>query len=346
MEYRELGDSGIQVSVIGLGTMTWGQQNTLEEAHAQLDYALDHGVNFIDTAELYSIPPRAETYGRTEEYIGAWLAARGFRSRIVLASKATGPGETWVRHIRGGPRLNRHHLERALHGSLTRLRTDYLDLYQIHWPERATNYFGKLGYTPQPDAHAVPIEETLEVLDGFVRAGKVRQVGISNETPWGTMEYLRLSRERGWPRIVSIQNPYSLLNRTFEVGLAEIAHRERVSLLAYSPLGFGVLSGKYLHGRRPAGARVTLFPNYSRYSGPDAGKATAAYVDLAHRHGLKPAQMALAFVNSRPFVASTLIGATSLEQLAENIESAAVHLSGTVLDGIEAIHRRIPNPSP
>ncbi len=346
MEYRKLGRSPLEVSVIGLGTMTWGQQNTAAEAHAQLDLALEHGVNFVDTAELYAIPPRAETYGSTEETIGHWLAKRGKRDAIVLASKAAGPGDDWVRHIRGGPRLNRPHLERALHGSLTRLRSDYLDLYQIHWPERKTNYFGKLGYNVEPERDVIPIEETLAVLDDFVRAGKVRYIGISNETPWGTMEYLRLARERGWPRVVSIQNPYSLLNRTFEVGLAEIAHREQVGLLAYSPLGFGVLSGKYLGGERPEGSRLALFPGYTRYSSASAERATKAYTDLAHRHGLSPAQMALAYVCSRPFVTSTLIGATRMTQLAENLGASELRLSAAVIDAIDALHLRSPNPAP
>ncbi|MGF1643780.1 MAG: NADP(H)-dependent aldo-keto reductase [Thiotrichales bacterium] len=346
MEYRKLGDSDLEISTIGLGTMTWGEQNSVADAHAQLSLALAHGVNFVDTAELYAIPPRAETYGRTEEYIGRWFAAGGRRDAIVLASKAAGPGNDWVRHIRGGPRLNRQHLEHALHGSLTRLRTDYLDLYQIHWPERHTNYFGKLGYQAEPERGVIPIEETLEVLDGFVRAGKVRHIGISNETPWGTMEYLRLARERGWPRIVSIQNPYSLLNRTFEIGLAEIAHREGVGLLAYSPLGFGVLSGKYLGGERPEGSRLALFRQYTRYSGEQAERATKAYVDIAYRYGLNPAQMALAYVCSRPFVVSALIGATNLAQLEENLGANALRLSAAVTDAIEAVHQRLPNPAP
>ncbi len=347
MQYRPLGDTGLQVSLIGLGTMTFGEQNSAAEGHAQLDYAVDHGVNLIDTAELYAIPPRPETQGATESIIGAWLARRPDRDRLVIATKAAGPGD-WVRHIRGGPRLNRAHLTRALHDSLRRLRTDWIDLYQIHWPERHTNYFGALGYTPapDPDRDAVPIEETLAVLADFVQQGKVRHIGVSNETPWGVMQYLCLARERGWPRIVAIQNPYSLLNRSFEVGLAEFAHRERTGLLAYSPLGFGVLSGKYLDGARPPGARLTRFPDYRRYSTPEGKAATRAYVRLAREHGLRPAQMALAFVHSRPFTTSTLIGATTLDQLAENIASVELRLSDELLDAIEAIHRRHPNPCP
>ncbi|OOG23983.1 NADP(H)-dependent aldo-keto reductase [Thioalkalivibrio denitrificans] len=342
MEKRKLGN--IDVSVICLGTMTWGEQNTEAEAHSQLDLALERGVNFIDTAELYAVPPRAETQGLTETFIGNWLKRTGRRDEVVLASKVSGPGE-WVEYIRGGPRLDRAHMTEALEGSLRRLGTDYLDLYQIHWPARPTNFFGKLGYEHQQDPDATPIEETLEVLDGFVRQGRVRHVGISNETPWGTMEYLRLARERGWPRVVSIQNPYSLLNRSFEVGLAEMAIRERVGLLAYSPLGFGVLSGKYLDGA-PPNARITLFPRFSRYSNEQGVAATRAYVELARAHELSPAQMALAFVNSRPFLTSTIIGATTLEQLEENIASADLTLSDEVLEAIENIHLRHPNPCP
>ena len=344
MEKRKLGNTDIDVSVICLGTMTWGEQNSEAEAHSQLDLALERGVNFIDTAELYAVPPRAETQGLTETIIGNWLKRTGRRDEVILASKVSGPGE-WVNYIRGGPRLDRAHMTEALEGSLRRLGTDWLDLYQVHWPARPTNFFGKLGYEHQEDPGATPIEETLEVLDGFVRQGRVRHVGISNETPWGTMEYLRLARERGWPRVASIQNPYSLLNRSFEVGLAEMAIREQAGLLAYSPLGFGVLSGKYLDGA-PPNARITLFPRFSRYSNEQGVKATRAYVELARAYRLSPAQMALAFVNSRPFLTSTIIGATTLEQLEENIASADLALSDEVLEAIENIHLRHPNPCP
>ena len=344
MEKRKLGNTDIEVSVICLGTMTWGEQNTEAEAHSQLDHALERGVNFIDTAELYPVPPMAETRGRTESIIGAWLKRTGRRDRVVLASKVSGPGE-WVNYIRGGPRLDRTHMTEALDDSLRRLNTDYLDLYQVHWPARPTNFFGNLGYTHEEDPDATPIEETLEVLDEFVRQGKVRHVGVSNETPWGVMEYLRLARERDWPRIVSIQNPYNLLNRSFEVGLAEMAIRERVGLMAYSPMGFGVLSGKYLEST-PANARITLFPRFARYSNAHGVEATRAYVELARAHGLSPAQMALAFVNSRPFLTSTIIGATSMAQLEEDIASADVELNDEVLQAIEHIHIGHPNPCP
>ena len=345
MHYRRLGGTDLDVSVICLGTMTFGEQNTESEAHQQLDFAVGEGVNFIDTAELYAIPPRAETYGLTESYVGSWLRQRGKRDDLVLASKAAGPGE-FVKHIRGGPRLNRQHLREALEGSLRRLGTDYLDLYQIHWPERSTNFFGRLGYEVGDDSDVVPIEDTLEVLNDFVAEGKVRHIGISNETPWGLMEYLRLAEQHGWPRVETIQNPYSLLNRSFEVGLAEMAHREHVSLLAYSPLGFGVLTGKYLDGQQPAGARLTRFQNYGRYSGEAAVPATAEYCRIARDHDMTPAEMALAFVNSRPWLAANIIGATTLDQLRENVGSIHVTLSEAALEEIEAVHRRYSNPAP
>ncbi len=345
MKFRPLGDSGIEVSLIGLGTMTWGQQNTEAEAHAQLDYALERGINLIDAAEMYPVPPMATTQGRTETYIGRWLAQGGRRERVVLATKVTGrePNLDW---IRGGPRLDRTQIHAALDASLRRLQTDHVDLYQVHWPERRTNFFGQLGYQPAADDEAIGIEETLDALAELVRAGKVRHIGISNETPWGLSEYLRLAAERALPRVVSVQNPYNLLNRSYEIGLAEFAHRVRVGLLAYSPLAFGVLSGKYLGGQRPAGARLTLFERFQRYGSEVAAEATAAYVALAGEHGLDPAQMALAYVNSRPFVTSTLIGATSLDQLRQDIDSVDIALDPAVLGKIEAIHRRHSNPCP
>jgi aryl-alcohol dehydrogenase-like predicted oxidoreductase len=347
MQYRKLGRTDIDVSVIGLGTMTFGEQNSQKEAHQQIDYALDQGVNFIDTAELYAIPPRAETYGKTEEFIGSWLKKSGRRDEIVLASKVVGPSTDWLPHIRNGEaRLDRHNITKAIDGSLKRLKTDYLDLYQLHWPERKTNFFGKLGYAHDPDDCPIPIIETLQLLNDLVKEGKVRHIGVSNETPWGVMRFIQLSDCMNMPRLVSIQNPYSLLNRTFEVGLAEIAHREDVGLLAYSPLGFGMLSGKYLNGEQPEGARLTRWPDYDRYSNEQALAATAEYVQLAQDHGLDPAQMALAYVNSRSFLTSNIIGATTMEQLKANIDSVNLTLSDEVLEGIEAVHTRHPNPSP
>ncbi|MDH3871753.1 MAG: aldo/keto reductase, partial [Gammaproteobacteria bacterium] len=276
MQYRKLGNTGIDVSAICLGTMTWGEQNTQAEAFEQMDYALAHGVNFFDTAELYSIPPKSDTYGRTEEIIGNWLRKSGNRNRIILASKIAGPGPGWVDHIRNGrTRFNRGQLQEALDGSLRRLQTDCIDLYQLHWPERDTNFFGQLGFTPGQLDEFTPIAETLAALNDFVQAGKIRHIGLSNETPWGIMRFIQVAEGLGLPRVVTVQNPYSLLNRSYEVGAAEVSWREHCGLLAYSPLGFGVLSGKYLNGARPAGARLTLFPDYTRYSSPAAEAATA-----------------------------------------------------------------------
>lgn len=349
MKYRKLGHTDLQVSLIGLGTMTWGEQNTEAEAHAQIDYALSRGVNLVDAAEMYPVPPKPETQGRTETYIGTWLAKTGRRNDIVLASKAVGPASDPKRpgHIRGGQtRLDRKNLTEALDASLKRLQTDYLDLYQLHWPDRTTTTFGRPAYPWKEDAYTVPIQETLEVLSDFVKAGKVRHIGVSNETPWGVAQYLKLAETRNLPRIVSIQNPYNLLNRTYENGLSEFSHLEGVGLLAYSPLAMGVLAGKYLNGARPEGARMTLFTRFDRYAKPQAEQATAEYVQLARDHGLSPASMALAFVNQQPFVTSNLMGATRLDQLKENIDSVQITLSDDVMNGIQAIRQRYPNPAP
>ena len=345
MQYRQLGRTDIQVSAICLGTMTWGEQNTESDAHAQLDYALDQGINFIDTAELYSIPPRAETQGLTEKYIGTWLKNRPDRDKIILASKVA--GERWPKHIRGGPKLNRQQIREAIENSLRRLQTDYLDLYQVHWPARETNFFGQLGYSHNPNDQATAIETTLEVLNDLVAEGKVRHIGLSNETPWGVAEYLRLAEQRGWPQVASIQNPYNLLNRTFEIGLAEIACREQVGLLAYSPMAFGALSGKYLRGAKPQGCRLTLWASqYGRYTKPNGIAATEKYVELAKQRNLSPAQVALAYVTTRDFVTTNIIGATSMAQLKENIASIELTLSKDLLEEIEAIHLDRPNPCP
>lgn len=327
--------------------MTFGQQNSEAEAFAQLDLALEQGINFLDTAEMYPVPPRSQTQGRTESIIGNWLRERGNRNRLIIATKVAGPGRDWLPHIRGGNnRLDRANIEAAVEGSLRRLQIDCIDYYQIHWPDRQSNYFGMPGYPWPAEDDSVPIEETLDVLGDLVKAGKIREFGVSNETPWGVMRYLSLSEQRGLPRIQGIQNPYSLLNRGFETGLAEISHREQVGLLAYSPLGFGVLSGKYLGGQRPPEARLTLFPDYTRYSNSQAELATEAYVKLAREAGLNPARMALAFVTSRPFTTSTIIGATTLEQLRSNIASAEMKLSAELLEAIDAIHQRYTNPAP
>lgn len=346
MEFRQLGQTDIKVSAICLGTMTWGEQNTEADAHAQLDYALAQGINFIDAAEMYPVPPKPETQGRTEAYIGSWLKARGRRDDIILASKISGPGNG-LAHIRDGrTRYTEPVIRAALEGSLQRLQTDYVDLYQLHWPDRNTNFFGQLGYTPAEDEFPPHVEETLTALAKLVEEGKVRHIGLSNETPWGLMRFLAAAEQLGIARVVSIQNPYNLLNRSFEIGLAEISLREQVGLLAYSPLAFGMLSGKYLDGARPEGARITLFSRFTRYLKDEGLRATAEYVQLAREHGLSPAQMALAYVTSRPFVTSNIIGATSMQQLQENIDSLSLTLSEEVLTGIEAIHTRQPNPCP
>jgi aryl-alcohol dehydrogenase-like predicted oxidoreductase len=326
--------------------MTFGEQNSEADAHQQLDRAVDAGINFIDTAEMYPVPPKAETQGRTEQYIGNWLRRRGHRDRLIIATKVAGAAD-WLPYLRDGrPRLDRKNIEAAIDLSLQRLQTDYIDLYQLHWPDRQTNFFGKLGYPMKDTEDATPLLETLSVLGDLAKSGKLRYIGVSNETPWGLMKFLQLSEQHNLPRPVSIQNPYSLLNRTFEIGLAEIAHRENCGLLAYSPMGFGVLSGKYLNGARPAGARLTLFDRFVRYSNPQADQAIHAYVELARQHGLDPAQMALAWVSAQAFVTSTIIGATDLPQLESNLLSLDLGLSESIMEGIEAIHQQQPNPCP
>ncbi len=347
MEFRELGRTGTKVSAICLGTMTWGTQNSEAEGHEQLDCAVEHGVNFLDTAEMYPVPPTADTYGRTEEIIGNWMKARGNRESLVVATKVAGPGEH-LSYIRDGkPRLDLPNIEAALEASLRRLQTDYVDLLQLHWPERRTNFFGRLGFSETAEAEdAVMIEETLVALDAVVRSGKVRHVGLSNETAWGVMRFLDLAAAGRGPRVVSVQNPYSFLNRSFEVGLAEGAIREDCGLLPYAPLGAGTLTGKYLNGRRPAGARLTLYPTNRRYQGPRAEAAIAAYVRLAEESGLDPAHMALAYVMSRRFVTATIIGATKMNQLRTNIAAAGVELSPDVFEAIEAIHAEHTYPCP
>ncbi len=346
MRYRRLGRTDITVSELCLGTMTFGEQNTEADAAEQLDRAVDAGVNFIDTAEMYPVPPMVETQGRTETYIGNWLAARGNRDKLILATKVAGPAD-WMPHPRGASgRLDRANIEAALDDSLRRLRTDYVDLYQLHWPDRETNYFGKLGYQHSEQDDSVPLQETLGALDDLVKAGKIRHVGLSNETPWGTMHALALAERYELPRMVSIQNPYNLLNRSFEIGLAEVALREHCGLLAYSPLAFGMLTGKYRGGARPEGARLTLYARFDRYSNPQALAATDRYIAIANRHGLNPSQMALAWVTSRPFVTSNIIGATTMRQLEVNLASAELTLSDAVIAEIEAAHMEQPNPSP
>lgn len=349
MDYRKLGRTGLDVSLICLGTMTWGSQNSEAEAHAQLDYATGEGINFIDTAEGYPVTPVSrETQGKTEEYIGTWLKRRGKRDDLILATKIAGPSRDTTRVFRGGNnRLDRRNIALAIDDSLRRLQIDYIDLYQVHWPDRKAPSFGHRGLASLNDGpEVVPIAETLDALADLVKAGKVRHIGVSNETPWGVAEYLRLHRETGAPRIASIQNAYNLLNRISEIGLSEFSLREDVSLLAYSPLAGGNLTGKYLGGVVPAGSRRAVATQFLRYDLPGQVPATARYVAIAQAHGLHPAQLALAFVNSRPFVTSTIIGATSPEQLAQDIASVGVTLSAEVLQAIEAVHRELPDPCP
>lgn len=349
MEYRQLGKTNTKVSALCLGTMTWGEQNSEAEAFAQMDAAVEAGINFFDTAEMYPVPPRAETYTRTEQIIGAWFKQRaGQREKIVLATKIVGPSAMMGNYIRNGYlHFDKKSLDEALNASLSRLNTDYIDLYQLHWPDRQTNFFGQLGYHHQADdPESAPLSETLAHLTSLVQAGKIRHIGVSNETPWGTMKCLALAEQLGLERIVSIQNPYNLLNRTFEIGLGEIAHRESVGLLAYSPLAFGVLTGKYRQGARPPKARLTLYERFSRYNSLAAQTATEAYLDIAEAYNVSPTQMALAYVTTRPFVTSNIIGATTLEQLEENIASIDIKLDPAVLSAIEQIHEQKPNPCP
>lgn len=344
MQFNTLGDSELKVSAICLGTMTFGQQNTESEAHNQLDYACAQGVNFIDTAEMYPVPPRANTVTRTETIVGNWLQHQP-RHKIILATKVAGPRRS-LEWIRGGPQsLDRNNIRTAIEGSLTRLRTDYIDLYQLHWPERNTPLFGQYQFDPAQEKSCVSIHAQLETLAELVQEGKVRYIGVSNEQAWGMMEFIRLAREYDLPHIVSVQNCYNLINRGYEFGLTEITYRERVGLLAYSPLAFGYLSAKYLDNPAAPG-RVTDFPGFAqRYDKPGVQPALIAYAALARKHDMTPTQMALSFVYHRWFVSSTIIGATSLSQLEENIGAVALPLTTEILNEIEAIHLRYMNPA-
>lgn len=349
MQYNKLGHTDIGVSLICLGSMTWGEQNTREQAFEQMDFALDHGINFIDTAEMYAVPPREQTYGLSETYIGDWLAARNNRDKVILATKVMGraPRFRYARpHLhQGETRLDRQSILEACDASLKRLKTDYIDLYQLHWPDRELNLFGKLGYEHNPDDDPVPQLESLEALNDLVRAGKVRFIGLSNESPWGAMECLRLAENHALPRVVSVQNPYNLLNRSYEFGMAEVSCIENVGLLAYSPLAMGVLTGKYENGARPEGSRMQLFGNYfTKYIAGPVMDVVDQYVAIARRHGLDPAVMAHAFVNRQPFTTSNIIGATSTGQIKTALESVDTVLSGEVLEDIAAVHGRYPHP--
>lgn len=346
MEFRQLGNTDLKVSLVCLGTMTFGEQNTEAEGHQQLNYALERGINFIDTAELYSVPGRAETQGSTERIVGTWLKDRSDRDQIILATKIVGPSPGLL-YIRNPLDFKPASIRTAIEGSLRRLQTDYVDLYQLHWPERNSNRFSVRDYPCDPnDPWEDNFHQVLESMQQLVDEGKIRYFGISNETPWGAMRLLQLAEKHGLPRCVSIQNPYSLLNRTFEVGLSEIAMREKMGLLAYSPLAFGLLSGKYHRGEARADARINQFKQMSRYSRPTAHEATAKYLEIAEENGLSLAQMSLAFINSRPFTTSNIIGATNLEQLQENIDSHELQLSETVIEAINQVHESIPNPAP
>ncbi len=344
MEYRQLGASDLKVSALCLGTMTFGEQNTEAEAHDQLDYAVSRGVNFIDTAEMYPVAPRAETVHRTETYIGNWLK-RQQRDKLIVATKIAGParGFGWIRN---GPRVNREHLHAAIDASLRRLQTDYVDLYQIHWPDRYVPMFGSTSYDVTQERDSTPIAEQLSALSELVRAGKIRHIGLSNETPWGVSEFVRISERLALPKIVSIQNAYHLMNRTFESGLSEVCHHSQVGLLAYSPLAFGWLTGKYIADPAAPG-RITLFPSFGqRYNKANVPAATKEYIRIAQETGLSPATLALVFARTRWFTCSVILGATHMAQLKENLDSAAVSLDQSTLEKIERIHRLFPNPAP
>ncbi|MDP3681877.1 MAG: aldo/keto reductase [Flavobacterium sp.] len=345
MKYTTLPNTDIKVSKICLGTMTFGQQNTEADGHAQMDYALENGVNFFDTAEMYSVPARQETYGSTEKIIGTWFKKSGKREEIVLASKIAGPSPNFG-YMREKLDFSPASIKFALDNSLQRLQTDYIDVYQLHWPERKTNYFGQRGFKVQDDAWEDNIHNVLETLDGFVKEGKIKHIGLSNENPWGIMRFLEESKYNNLPRVKTIQNPYSLLNRLFENGSAEVCLRENVGLLAYSPMAFGVLSGKFLTGEAHPNARIKLFPQYSRYNSTQCTEATRLYQEIAKKNGLTLTELSLAFIEQQPFVTSTIIGATTLEQLKENIDTIQVSLSDEILKAIDEVQAVIPDPAP
>ena len=346
MKYTTLPKTAIKVSKICLGTMTWGNQNTQEEAFEQMNYALEQGVNFFDTAELYPVPATPATYADTERIIGSWFQKTGNRENVVLASKIAGGGD-YTKHIRTGG-FTRQNITKAIEGSLQRLQTDYLDLYQLHWPSRGVNCFGVRDYpyqtaTKEAENHL----EILETLDAFVKAGTIRTIGLSNETPWGTMKYLQMANDHNLPRPVTIQNSYSLIHRGYEVGLSEVSMREDIGLLAYSPLAQGVLSGKYLDGKSPEGSRGNLFPRFiARYMGDGSSEAVKRYQAIAKNNGITLSELSLAFVNQLPFVTSNIIGATKMSQLKENIGSIHIELSKQTLQEIQEVHAMIPNPAP
>ena len=346
MNFRKLGNTDLKVSTICLGTMTWGEQNNQKEAFEQMDYAISQGINFFDTAEMYAVPSTEKTFGKTETIIGNWFKERNNRKKVILATKISGPGLSWIRG--GGLQYTKENISSALLGSLERLQTDYIDLYQLHWPERNTNYFGKLGYKHKTEEREWnDFESILRTLKQFVDEGKIRYIGLSNESAWGLSKFLELSRSQNLPRVMSVQNPYNLLNRTYEVGLAEISIREQSGLLAYSPLASGVLSGKYRNNQKPKGSRLQLFGDYfPRYAGKSSNLAVEEYFKVAKKHKISLAQLSLAFVNQQSFVTSNIIGATTMKQLEENIGSTNIKLSSEIIGEINLVHKNNSNPAP
>ena len=345
MKYKKLGTTDLDVSLICLGTMTWGTQNSEKDAFEQMDYSASKGINFFDTAEIYSVPPTADSYGKTEIMIGNWFERRKNRDKIILASKIAGPGCDW---IRGGKNsFDEKKIGEAIDGSLKRLKTDYIDLYQLHWPERSTNYFGKREYSVNDDeGDWNSFESILQALAKFIKSGKIRHIGMSNETPFGLSKYIELSKNKNLPRMMSVQNPYNLVNRTYEIGMSEISLREKCGLLVYYPLAAGGLSGKYRNDQMPKNSRMALFKGWERHLNPLAMKAYDEYHKLAKDNNMTMVQLAQSFVNSRPFVTSNIIGATTMEQLKENIDSIDVELTDEIMEKINVIHNNNPNPSP
>ena len=345
MKFKKLGTTDLDVSLICLGTMTWGTQNTEKDAFKQMDYSLESGINFFDTAELYSVPPNSESYGKTETMIGNWFEKRKNREKIILATKVAGPGCNWIRG--GGNNFDEKSIGEAINGSLKRLKTDYIDLYQLHWPERSTNFFGRRDYTlDSEEGDWNSFESVLKALEKFIKSGKIRYIGMSNETPYGLSKYIELSKNKNLPRMMSVQNPYNLVNRTYEIGMSEISIREKCGLLVYYPLATGALSGKYRNGQMPKNSRQALFKGWERHLNPLAMNAYEEYHKLAKEYNMTMAQLAQAFVNSRPFVTSNIIGATTMDQLKENIDSVNIELSDEIMKKINVIHNNNPNPSP